>query len=108
LTITALVNLAFTAHGLERQRRRGITDDQLELTLRYGLRLHVTGVILYYLRRRDVPWWIGTDYAAKVHGTVAVVSRDGALVTTYRNPKILHRLKKRPRWDRRRTVDLQS
>lgn len=43
-----------------------------------------------------MPRGLSADYAAHVRGTVAVVSRDGALVTTYRNPKILHRLKKRP------------
>ena len=97
MTITSLTCLAPTGHGAERQRRRGITDDQLDLTLRYGTRLHVTGAVLYYLRRRDIPLWVGAEYAARVHGTVAVVSQGGALVTTYRNPKILHRLKKRPR-----------
>ena len=96
--------MTLTAHGEERRRQRGITEDQLELTLHYGTRLHVTGAVLFYLRRRDIPRWVDSDYAAKVHGTVAVVSQDGAVMTTYRNPKILHRLKKRPRWDTRRTV----
>lgn len=97
MTITSLASLASTGHAAERQRRRGITDDQLDLTLRYGTRLHVTGAVLYYLRGRDMPRGLSAEYAARVRGTVAVVSRDGALVTTYRNPKILHRLKKRPR-----------
>ena len=102
MTITSLACLTPTGHGAERQRRRGITDDQLDFTLRYGTRLHVTGAVLYYLRRRDIPLWVGAEYAARVHGTVAVVSQEGALVTTYRNPKILHRLKKRPRRGARR------
>ena len=104
IPVTTLAGLAATGHSTERQRRRGITDDQLDFTLRYGTRLHVTGAVLYYLRRRDIPAWVELDYAARVHGTVAVVSRDGALLTTYRNPKVLRRLKKRPRWDLRRAV----
>ena len=71
-------------------------------TLRYGTRLHITGEVLHCLRRRDIPLWVGADCVARVHDTVAVASQDGALVTIHRNPKILHRLKKRPRRDARR------
>ena len=108
MTITSLACLAATSHANERQRKRGITDDQLDLTLRYGTRLHVTGAVLYYLRRRDIPLWMDAEYASRVHGTVAVVSQAGLLVTTYRNPKILHRLKKRPRWNTRRVASSRA
>ena len=96
------VTVSATDHARERQRRRGITDDQLDLTLHYGTRLYAQGAVFYYLRLRDVPRWVGDDYAARVRGTVAVVSHDGAILTTYRNPKALRRLKKHPRPDRRR------
>ena len=89
--------LSATDHARERQRRRGVSDDQLELTLHYGTRLYAQGAVFYYLRLRDVPHWVGDDYAARVRGTVAVVSHDGAILTTYRNPKALRRLKKHPR-----------
>ena len=95
------VTLSATDHARERQRRRGITDDQLELTLHYGTRVHTGGAVVYYLRLRDIPRWVGDDYAARARGTVAVVSAEGAILTSYRNPKALHRLKKRPRWDTR-------
>lgn len=95
-------NVWNTQHGTERQRQRGITDDQVDLTLRYGTRLHVTGALVYYLRRRDLPRWVDPGYAGKVCGTVAIVSKDGALMTTYRNAKVFRRLKKRTRWDARR------
>ena len=90
-----------TQHARERQRQRGITDDQVELTLKYGTRLHVAGALVYYLRRRDLPRWLDAGYVEKVQGTVAILSKEGALMTTYRNSKVLHRLKKRTRWDMR-------
>lgn len=40
MTITSLDRLATTGHAAERRRRRGITDDRLDPTLRYGTRLH--------------------------------------------------------------------
>ncbi len=97
----AALSISATAHGLERQRQRGIGDDQLDFTLRYGTRRWSRGAILVYLRWRDIPAWVDEAYAARVHATVAVLSPDGALLTTYRNPNTLRRLKKRPRWSGR-------
>lgn len=96
--MSTLPKLSLTAHCAERQRTRHISDDDLDLTVRYGTRLHVTGAVIYYLRRRDMPLWMDDDNAARMHGLVVVASRDGAALTTYRNPKVLRRLKKLPRW----------
>jgi len=102
------INIWNTQHCTQRQRQRGITEEQVNLTLQYGTRLHVTGALVYYLRRRDLPQWIEAEYAEKVRGTVAIVSKEGALLTTYRNSKVLRHLKKRTRWDARRPEQLPA
>ena len=84
-----------TKHAAQRQAQRCISDLQLSLTLDYGQRVHMSCAEICFLGRKDIPDWIDPRYADKMDGTVVVLSPDGAVITTYRNPDYLHRLRTR-------------
>lgn len=90
-----------TAHFSVRQAQRARTDLTVALVLRYGRRFFEGDDRVYFLARRDIPPTVAHELAERAHGTV-VVCRGDALVTTFRNPRYLHRLKRRVGRPRRR------
>lgn len=84
-----------TPHFREQQARRHISDQQVALALRFGLRRYDRGSLVYFLGRRHMPGGLDQASARKAEGTVVVVSHEDALITTYRNPKYLRKLRKR-------------
>ncbi|MFM7321660.1 MAG: hypothetical protein ACKO5K_09080 [Armatimonadota bacterium] len=90
-----------TAHFTTRQAQRARTDATVALVLRYGRRFFEGDDRVFFLARRDIPSTIKPELAERAHGTV-VVCRGDVLITTFRNPRYLQRLKRRVGRPRRR------
>lgn len=76
-----------TSHSALRAAQRGLSDEEIEYIYCYGTRYHLAGVVIYYLRCRDLPVEdTGWDWATRLVGTALVVSKDHSdLLTVWRN-----------------------
>lgn len=97
LTNAPLFNLS--QHARERIARRNLSAEDLEYVLQHGHRLRVTGVRIYHLRRRDIPYSDQrVSRVSQLEGTTILVSRDNTVITAYRNRECLHRELQKTKW----------
>lgn len=84
----------FSCHARYRGARRNVVSDAVEYVLAHGRPVHRTGVVFYFLARRDVPPAdLRLGWATRLIGTVVMVSRDGEVITIYRNRRALHSIR---------------
>ncbi len=58
----------------------------MEYVLAYGRMIQRTGVMFFFLGRRDIPACDRcASWAARLEGTIVIVAPDGAVITVYRN-----------------------
>lgn len=88
----------FSRHAHIRCAQRQIHPDSVAFIKKHGQKIRRTGIIFYFLRRRDIPETLRCDdQFAKLEGATLLISQDGTLITAYRNPKGLKAiLKKTP------------
>lgn len=73
-------------HARHRGAQSNLCDDDLDLVRRYGVLQHRTGACFYFVRKREVERYRSTEpRLAKLHDIVMIVSRDGTVITVYRN-----------------------
>ncbi len=87
-----------TAHATQRMQQRAISHAALDTVLRWGAQIEQNGATVFFLGRRHLPADLAPADAARLEGTVAVVARDGAVLTTFRChrlPSVMRR--RRPR-----------
>lgn len=87
----------WSLHSTLRAAQRNLSKEDVAYILCYGQRFHRAGALIIFLRRRDIPAWdrVLDDYA-RLEGTALVLSRDGrVLVTVWRNPRGLKRIRAR-------------
>ncbi len=89
------VNL--TGHARQRMAQRNVRLIDLDYVLRHGRRLRKPGSLYVFLGRRDVPEEDRAGRGWQLIGTTVVMSEDEAVITVYRNPRAIGRLKKRSR-----------
>ncbi len=83
-------------HARRRCAQRNIDGDVVELVRQHGRKVHRTGVVFYFLGRRDIPADLQReDGFAKLEGTVLLVSPEGELITAYRNRSALRKIQKK-------------
>ena len=92
-----------TGHARQRAAQRNLALDAVRYVITYGREFHRTGVTFFVLRRRDIPREdLRLPWVARLEGAVALVARDGAVITLYRNPAaaraILRKMKYRLPW----------
>ena len=80
--------------------QRNISEDDINIVLRFARFLHRAGADFFFLGRRDLPDDVSREHARLV-GTVLVYV-DGTLATTYRNKKAMSFIKTKPHGIRRR------
>ncbi len=75
-----------TRHAAARMQQRGIRKGVLEQVLTYGRRIHAKGMTFHAVGRKEVSLYAsrGLDLSLAA-GVQALVSKDGAVVTVYRN-----------------------
>jgi len=87
-----------TEHATRRMQQRAISHAALDTVLRWGAQIEQNGATVFFLGRRHLPADLAPAEAARLEGTVAVVARNGAVLTTFRChrlPSVMRR--RRPR-----------
>ena len=71
-------------HAIRRAKSRGITRDQITVTLQVGREIHSDGCLVKFIGQREVE---EHHLSADIHGLCAVLTEDGrVMVTVYKNP----------------------
>jgi hypothetical protein len=86
-----------TPHAACRMQQRAISHAALDAVLRWGVCIEQNGATVFFLGRRHLPAELAPADAARLEGTVAVVARDGAVITTFRSRRLPSRMRRRPR-----------
>lgn len=95
--------VSFTRHARRRGARRNLPPDTVDYVLTHGRVLQRTGVMFFFLGRRDIPPSDrGASWAARLEGTIVIASADGPIITVYRDRRglrtIARKAKYRLRW----------
>ncbi|MEM7032994.1 MAG: hypothetical protein AAF629_25815 [Chloroflexota bacterium] len=82
------MNFKITLHAALRFAQRNLSDRDIGYILLYGQYFHKSGVIIVYLRQKDVPHFDQANQRyQKLIGTTVVMTRSGhrRIITAYRN-----------------------
>ena len=90
-----------TRHATRRMQQRAISPAALDAVLRWGTQIEQNGATVFFLGRRHLPAELAPADAARLEGTVAVVARDGAVITTFRSRRLPSVMRRRPRLGQR-------
>lgn len=83
-------------HARRRCAQRNIETVAMEMARQYGRVVHRTGVVFYFLGRRDIPVSLRQhEGCRRMEGTTVVAAGDGEVITVYRNPAGLRKIKKK-------------
>lgn len=88
-----------SGHATRRMQQRAIPHAALDAVLRWGTSIEQNGATVFFLGRRHLPAELAPADAARLEGTVAVVARNGAVLTTFRCrriPSVMRRRRQRP------------
>ena len=89
----------FSEHAQIRCAQRQIDPESLAFIKKHGQKIRRTGIMFYFLGRRNIPQDLrADDRFAKLEGVTLLISADGTLITAYRNPKGLKTIRKKMRY----------
>jgi len=95
--------IQMSRHGWKRCQQRHFCDEDLDFVWIHGQEIHRTGVIFYFLGRRDIPSHLRQNETyRKLEGTTLLVSLTDELITAYRNKTACREIRKKDK--RRRTL----
>ena len=98
---TPRIHLPMTTHVRTRMQQRGIRPDDVEAALSYGRAINARGMTFFVIGHKEVRKYSarGIDLG-NLAGIQVLVSREGAIVTTYRSHDF-HAIKSSSRPQRR-------
>ena len=86
-------------HARRRCAQRNIETEAVEMARQYGRKVHRTGVVFYFLGIRDIPASLRQhERYRRLEGTTVVAADDGDVITVYRNPAGLRKIKKKVKY----------
>ena len=84
-----------TTHAARRMQQRAISPAALDAVLRWGAQIEQSGATVFFLGRRHLPAGLAPAEAARLEGTVAVVARNGAVLTMFRRHRLASVMRRR-------------
>lgn len=97
-TMTFKGDAKLSHHARQRSAQSNLLAHDLELVRRYGVLEHRTGVLFYFVRRRDVHRYRTVEpRLARLEGVVMIQSLDGVVITVYRNRHALRQIRRKPK-----------
>lgn len=89
-------------HAIKRLSQRNIHMVDVSFVLQFGIQVHNGGALFVFLGSKNIPTeFQADDRIAKLEGTTLVMSRDGCLITAYRNKNALREIRKKNKSYRR-------
>ncbi|MCH8555014.1 MAG: DUF4258 domain-containing protein [Schleiferiaceae bacterium] len=85
----------FSFHSRQRMSQRGLGQHLVQMVIRYGEVIHKQGLKFYFVTRKMIQ--ANTDLEQAADLMVVVSGASGAVLTTYRNPRAIRRVKKKPK-----------
>lgn len=86
--------MKFSAHAQSRMSQRRINRSAVSLVLTYGRVIHCTGASFHFLGERDLPGHLVREHQRLI-GTTVVISRDGEVITVYKNRDAISTIKRK-------------
>lgn len=91
--------ISLTRHARRRGARRNVAPDAVEYVLAHGRMVRRTGVMFYFLGRRDIPACDRcASWATRLEGVIVVVAPDGGVITVYRNRQGLRAIERKMKY----------
>lgn len=91
--------ILFTQHARRRSARRNVAPDAVDYVLAHGRMLQRTGVMFFFLGRRDIPSCDRcASWASRLEGTIVIVAENGDVVTVYRNRQGLRQIARKMKY----------
>ena len=91
--------LSFSCHAMERVAKRNLSVAEIDYALKYGQRIHRTGIVFYFLGERDIPKDDRRNSnIVRLVGLTLLVSQDRELITVYRNRDGLRAIKRKSKY----------
>jgi hypothetical protein len=88
--------MLMTAHAGQRLGQRGISEEELQLVLTYGTKVHNAGALFVFMRRRDIPRTLSPHSQDHLEGLTIVLDPLGEeVITAYRNRRALREIKRK-------------
>ena len=91
--------ISFTRHAHRRSARRNVAPDAVDYVLAHGRMMQRTGVMFFFLGRRDIPSCDRcASWASRLEGTIVIVAENGDIVTVYRNRQGLRQIARKMKY----------
>jgi hypothetical protein len=95
----------WSKHARRRGAQSNLRENDVELVRKYGVLERRTGVEFYFVRRREVKRFCDAEpRLSRLEGVVMVMSRDGVVITFYRNSKALRNIRRKHKFSERRAA----
>jgi hypothetical protein len=95
----------WSKHARRRGAQSNLRTNDVDLVRKYGVLERRTGVEFYFVRKREVKRYLDSEpRLAKLEGVVMVMSRDGVVITFYRNSKALRNIRRKHKFSERRAT----
>lgn len=92
----------YMAHAKKRMAQRNLKLNDIEFVIENGQKIHRTGAVFYFFRKKDIPKGMEKDATHLVGIAVIVLNKN--IITTYRNPKAISKIKRKPKINYRKIV----
>lgn len=94
--------LSFSWHAVTRMMQRHLTVEEIEYVVRYGRKVHVAGVVCYFLGKKDIAR-ADRDHGKfdRLEGTTVLLGgqRAETVVTVYRNREALKKMQRKLKYN---------
>jgi hypothetical protein len=98
--------LSFSWHAVTRMVQRHLTVDEIEYVVRYGRKVHVAGVVCYFLGKKDLARADASHgQFDRLQGTTVLLDgkRAETVVTVYRNREAFKKMQRKLKYNRKAT-----
>jgi len=88
--------LVSSQHFLRRVIQRHLSSQDIAFVLQHGQVLYRTGIQFCFLGQKDIPQRLRRDpHTSRLAGVTVLLAHDGTLITAYKNPTGLHKIKRK-------------
>lgn len=86
-----MYGLFFSSHSSERMNARKISGIDIQMCIKYGSKIHRTGIKFYVLLRKQIE---KHNLPKKLEGLCVLISNDNKIITTYKNKDAIYYIKR--------------